>query len=216
MTEQNFKQMRHAMVASQLRTNAVDDPRVIDALTEVAREGHLPADKVAAAYIDRAVALPGGRGLNPPLTTARLINESHPQPTDKVLLVGAATGYAAALLGQLAGSVVALEESADLLDIAKAVTKAKAVKFVEGPLAAGWAEGAPYDVIIIDGAIEQLPDTLVDQLAEGGRLAAAQLDRGVTRLALGRKTGGGFALIPFLDAEAVALPGFTVPQAFTF
>lgn len=216
MTEQNFDQMRHAMVASQLRTNAVDDPRVIDAVARVARERHVPDARKAAAYTDRAIPLANGRALNPPLTTARLINEAQPQAGERVLLVGAATGYAAALLGQLVGSVTALEEDEALLATARGAVKAKAVGFVTGPLNQGWAEGAPYDLILVDGAIAHVPDALVDQLADGGRLATAILDRGVARLSIGRKSGKGFGLSAFVDAEAVTLPGFASPKTFTF
>ncbi len=216
MTDQNFEQMRHAMVASQLRTNGVDDPRVIEALGAVARERHVPADRVAMAYVDRAVPLGSGRALNPPLATARLLNEARPQPTERVLLVGAATGYAAALLARLAGSVVALEEDEALLEAAKATAKAKSVNFVAGPLADGWAKDAPYDLIFVDGAIEYVPEALVAQLAPEGRLVAAFLDRGVTRLGIGRKSGAGFGHVTIVDAEAAALPGFSRPKGFTF
>ncbi len=87
---------------------------------------------------------------------------------------------------------------------------------VEGPLAQGWPQGAPYDFILIDGAVEFVPDALIAQLRDGGRLAAALLERGVTRLALGRKAGDGFAMAAFADAAAAVLPGFVRPKTFTF
>ncbi len=216
MTDQNFDQMRRAMVASQLRTNAVEDPRVIDAMGRIARERHVPADRRAAAYIDRAVPLGGGRALNPPMTTGRLLSEAAPQPGETVLVIGAATGYAAALLGELVDKVVALDEASDLLETARAATRSKRVSFVEGPMAEGWTQGAPYDLILIDGAVEHIPAAIIAQLADTGRIATAIAERGVTRLAIGRRSGTGFGILPFVDAEAVILPGFATPKGFTF
>ena len=216
MTEQNFEEMRRAMVASQLRTTAVDDPRVIDAMGRVARERHVPSDRAAAAYIDRAIPLGRGRALNPPMATGRLLSEARSKSEDRALVIGAATGYAAALLGELVSSVTALDEDAALLDIARSATRAGNVAFVEGPLGDGWAKDAPYDLILIDGAVEHVPQAIIAQLAAGGRLATAIVERGVTRLAIGRRTSTGFGLIAFADAEAVILPGFAVPKGFTF
>lgn len=216
MTEQNYEQMRRAMVASQLRTTAVNDPRVVAAMNAVPRELHVPVENRAIAYIDRPVPLPGGRELNAPMSTGRLLTEAHVQPEDHVLIVGAATGYSAALLAELAASVVALEENATLLDIARQAVKSDKVRFVEGPLNAGWRKGAPYDLILIDGVVEDVPQAIVDQLAEDGRLATAIVDRGVTRLAIGRRAGKSFGYSAFADADAVPLPGFERPKSFVF
>jgi protein-L-isoaspartate(D-aspartate) O-methyltransferase len=215
-TRPDFEAMRHAMVVSQLRTSAVSDPRVVDAMGDVPREAFVPAAQVALAYRDAPLPLGGGRAINPPLITGRLLVAADIRPTDRVLLVGAAMGYAAAVLARLAGSVVALEEDAALASAARdAIADAK-VTVVEGPLKAGWAAGAPYDVIIIDGAVEELPEAIADQLAPGGRLATGLVDRGVTRLALGRRSEGGFGVVDFADLECVVLPGFAKPKTFQF
>jgi protein-L-isoaspartate(D-aspartate) O-methyltransferase len=211
VTHQDFEQMRRAMVDSQLRTNNVNDPRLIAALSAVPRERFVPADAQAAAYIDRPVPLGGGRFLNAPLATARLLAEVQPEPTDRVLVIGSATGYAAALLAGLVASVTALEEDAALVPVAT-----PGVTYVSGPLNAGWAAGAPYDLILIDGAVEQVPKAISDQLVDGGRLATGIVERGVTRLAVGRRAGAGFGLVTVLDAEAVILPGFAPAPVFTF
>ena len=217
MSNLDFQAMRRAMVDSQLRTNAVNDPRVMAAIEAVAREAFVPADRRALAYVDRAVPLSGDRALNPPLVTARLIVEAGVAAGDKVLVIGAASGYAAAVLAGLAQSVVALESDAKLASAAKAQLKGLAnVSVVTGDLAKGHAKAGPYDVILIDGAVEDLPDALVRQLADGGRLAAAVLDGGVSRLCVGYKTGGAFGLTPVMDADAVSLPGFEKPKAFRF
>ncbi|MFM7027175.1 MAG: protein-L-isoaspartate O-methyltransferase family protein [Chakrabartia sp.] len=217
MSNLDFQAMRRAMVDSQLRTNAVNDPRVTAAIESVAREAFVPADRRALAYVDRAVPLAGSRALNPPLITARLIVEAGVTAQDNVLVVGAASGYAAAVLAGLAKTVVALESDATLAAEAKAQLKAVAnISVVTGDLAKGHAKGAPYDVILVDGAIEQVPEALVRQLADHGRLAAAIIDGGVSRLCVGYKAGSGFGLTPVMDADAVVLPGFEKPKGFTF
>lgn len=211
MTHQDFDQMRRAMVDSQLRTNNVNDPRLIAALSAVPRERFVPAEAQVAAYIDRPVPLGGGRALNAPLATARLLAEARPTATDRVLVIGSATGYAAALLSGLVASVTALEEDAALVPV-----ETPGVRYVSGPLAAGWAENAPYDLILIDGAVETVPKAISDQLVDGGRLATGLVERGVTRLAIGRRAGDGFGLVTILDAEAVSLPGFAPAPEFIF
>ena len=217
MTNLDFQAMRRAMVDSQLRTNAVNDPRVTAAIEAVAREDFVPADRKAVAYIDRAVPLSDQRAMNPTLITARLIVDAGIHATDSVLIVGAASGYAAAVVAGLAASVVALESDADLVARAKQHLKGFAnVSVISGDLAKGHAKAAPYDVILIDGAVEHLPEALIRQLAEGGRLAAAVVDGGVSRLCVGFKAGQGFGLTPVMDADAVALPGFAQPKGFSF
>ncbi|TGX56334.1 protein-L-isoaspartate O-methyltransferase [Sphingomonas gei] len=211
-----FEVMRHAMVASQLRTNAVNDARVVEAMARVPREDYLPAEHRALAYRDGLLPLVGGRRHNSPLVIGRLLTEAHVQPGDHVLLVGAAGGYAAALLALLARSVVALEQDA-LVALARAALAAEAtVEVVQGPLDAGWATGAPYDLILVDGAVEQLPDALVAQLKPGGRVLTGLVDRGVTRLAAGTRSEGGFGLVDFMDIECAELPGFRRLRTFTF
>jgi protein-L-isoaspartate(D-aspartate) O-methyltransferase len=214
MTDQSFEAMRRAMVESQLRTTGVNDPRVIAAMSAVPRERFVPEERRALAYMDRPVALGGGRELNLPEATGALLTAAQVRPGDRVLLVGAATGYTAALLRELAGSVVALEENAELASVARSLLPG--VEIVEGPLNQGWSAGAPYDLIFVDGAIEQVPDALIHQLAEGGRLAAAIRENGATRLGLGRKAGAGFGMDLFADCEASPLPGFARPKTFVF
>jgi len=216
VTNLDFNHMRQAMVASQLRTTAVNDARVIAAMGAVPRERFVPQESAALAYIDRAIPLGAGRALNPPMTTGRLLTEAHPKAEDSALVIGGATGYAAALLAELVASVVSLEEDAALLAVARQAPASTRVSIVEGPLAAGWKKKAPYDLILIDGAVEVVPQAIIDQLADGGRLAAAIIDRGVARLSLGKRSGKGFGLVAFADAEAVPLPGFAQPKSFSF
>ena len=167
MTEHNFEHMRRAMVASQLRTTGTNDPRVLAAMGEVPRERFVPASRVSLAYADALVPLKPGRDFNSPMALGRLLTEAAPRPGERALVVGAATGYAAAVLARLVGPVVAVEEDAELAAEARANLSAGDVRLFEGPLAQGCADGAPYDLILIDGAVESVPDSLVAQLADG-------------------------------------------------
>jgi len=214
VTEQNFEHMRRAMVASQLRTTGVNDPRVVAVMAEVPRERFVPADRAILAYADLPLALCKGRELSPPMVTGRLLTQADVVPGEKVLVVGAGTGYAAELLHRLGAEVVALEEDAALLAIGQQA--APGVRWVTGPLAAGHQEGAPYDLILIDGAVEEIPGTLVEQLAQRGRLVGALVDQGVTRLVSGVRAGAGFGVQSFADAFAAHLPGFARPPVFSF
>ena len=216
MTEHVFEHMRRAMIASQLRTTGTNDPGVLAALGEVPRERFVPKDKLPLAYADALVPLKPGRHLNNPMALGRLLTEARPEKGDRALVIGAATGYAAAVLSRMIGRVVAVEEDPDLVTAAREALKGYDVTLIEGPMAEGHAAGAPYNLILIDGAVEYVPNALIDQLADGGRLAAGMIDRGVTRLSIGRKAGQGFGMAAFSDAAAAVLPGFARPKAFTF
>lgn len=206
---------RAAMVVSQLRTSGVSDARVVAAMAQVEREKFLPESQRPLAYRDRPLPLGNGRAQNPPLATGLLLTEARLQPTDKVLVVGAAGGYAAAVAAQLAAKVVAVEADPVLAAAARTALEGQA-ELVEGPLADGHPAGAPYDVLIVDGAVEELPVALAAQVAPGGRIVAGLLDRGVTRLASGLRSEDGFGLNPFADIEAAVLPGFEKPRGFKF
>lgn len=210
MTEQNFSSMRTAMVESQLRTSDVDDQRVIAAMARVPREDFVPAERRAMTYVDRPIPLGEGRALNPPLVTGRLLKEANVKAGDRVLLIGAATGYSAALLKALGAEVTAVEEEGG------PQTQAAGVTLVRGPLKAGVPAGAPYDLLFVDGAVEEVPATLVQQLADGARVVTGIVERGVTRLCSGRVVGGVLGLASLADIEMVVLPGFAAPERFRF
>lgn len=213
----DFAAMRTAMVASQLRTNAVSDARVIAAMASVPRERFVRTDMAPFAYRDSLVSLGGGRSLNLPIATGRLLTEARLLPSDRVLLIGAATGYTAAVLAELVATVIAVESDHALVAIARdALGADDRITIIEGPLEAGHPEGAPYDLIVIDGAVERVPDALVSQVRPGGRVVAGLVDRGVTRLAAGRRSEGGFAMMDFADVDCCLLPGFATPARFIF
>lgn len=213
----SFDVMRHAMVASQLRTTAVNDARVVAAMARVPRETFVPESVRAIAYRDTAIPLGDGRYANVPMATGKLLTEAALEKTDKVLLIGAAGGYTAAVLAEIVATVVAVESDAALAALARTALSGKpTVTLVEGDLAAGHAGGAPYDVLVIDGAVEHVPDALAAQVRPGGRVVSGIVERGVTRLARGVRSDSGFALTPFADVDCVGLPGFSTPKTFTF
>jgi protein-L-isoaspartate(D-aspartate) O-methyltransferase len=212
-----FDKMRAAMVASQLRTNAVNDPRVVAAMARVPREAFLPEAQRGLAYRDTAVPIAHDRAANLPIATGKLLTQARVLATDHVLLVGAAGGYAAAVLALLARDVVAVESDPALLAIAGPALKPYAnVALIEAELTAGAPDRGPYDLLMVDGAVEQLPDALIEQVRPGGRVVAGLIDRGVTRLAAGVRSHGGFGLSTFADIDCVVLPGFARPRVFTF
>ena len=205
----SFAVARRFMVESQLRPQAVINPAVLGAMDRIARERFVPAGQAALAYADRSVPLGNGRFLSPPVVTGRLLSELAPEPGERALIVGSASGYSAALLADMGVLVTALDTMAPLAEV-------PGVEFVSGPLTEGWAAGAPYDLVLIDAAIEYLPDAILDQLAPSGRLGAVLRDRGIDRLVIGRRTEQGFGLRSMADVDAPDLPGFERPVAFTF
>lgn len=211
MTEHNFSSMRAAMVESQLRTSDVDDTRVIAAMARTPREIFVPAARRSMAYVDRPVPLDNGRALNPPLATGRLLSELRIAPGETVLLIGAATGYCAALLVALGAKVTAVEEEGG-----PETATTDAIALVRGSLAAGAPGSAPYDILLIDGAVAEVPAAIVEQLAEGARVATGMVERDVTRLCTGRKVAGALGLASLADMEMVILPGFAAPERFVF
>ena len=213
----DFSAARRHMIESQLRPSDVSDPVVIAAMAVTAREVFVPASQQALAYIDRAVPLPGGRMLNPALSTGLLLTRAELSGSDKVLLIGAGTGYVAALLAGIVAQVVAVEDNRPLVEHASAALAGAAnVTIVESPMLEGHAAGAPYDVIIIDGAVQHVPESIVSQLAERGRLLTGLDDKGVSRLAIGRGQGHAFALVPFADTDIAPLAAFARPKSYSF
>ncbi len=208
----DFAAARAAMVENQLRPEGVTDPAVLDAMGKVPRENFVAALARPMAYVDRAVPIGDGRYLPAPAVLGSLLTQMMPLRGQRALVVGAGLGYSAAVLQAMGVIVTALESSTPLA----AAARSGGLEVSEGPLNAGWKKGAPYDQILIDGAVECIPDAIVDQLADGGRLGAALLERGITRLIVGRKVGGAFGYLSLSDAGVPALPGFTRPRAFTF
>jgi protein-L-isoaspartate(D-aspartate) O-methyltransferase len=208
----DFAAAREAMVESQLRPQGVTDPAVLAAMGTLQRELFLPSHTRPLAYVDRAVAIGEGRFLPAPPVLGQLLTQMMPRSGQRALVIGAGTGYSAAVLQRIGLEVVALESAPGLAASARDV----GIDVVEGPLEAGYAENAPYDQILFDGAVEIIPDAIVEQLADGGRLGVAIIDRGITRLAIGQKAAGAFGTLSIGDAGVPALPGFSRPKEFSF
>ena len=209
---QDFSLARRAMVDSQLRPEAVTDRGVLAAMGTVERERFVPKAAKALAYFDRSLPLTGARSMMPPAALGRLLSELAPRAGERALVVGSGTGYSAALLRAIGLDVVALESDQQLA----ASARDAGVETVTGDLTEGWKIGAPYDLILLDGAVEEVPPSLIKQLAPRGRIAGAIVDRGVKRLVIGRVAEGALGLRSLADAEVDILPGFERPRAFTF
>ena len=208
----DYAAARQAMVDSQLRPEGVNDPAVIAAMSAVPREQFVPEEARPLAYIDREVPLGEGRALPAPAVLGLLLTAAAPLRGERALVVGTATGYSAAVLAEMGLKTTAVESSTALA----AAARRNGVDVTEAPLEGGHSKGAPYALILIDGAVEVIPDALVDQLEDGGRLGAAIIDKGITRLVVGRKAGNGFGYHTIADASVPPLPGFQRPRAFTF
>jgi protein-L-isoaspartate(D-aspartate) O-methyltransferase len=215
----DFSAARRMMVDSQVRTSDVTDLRVIAAMLTVPRERFVPKASAELAYLDADLPVEPGRRLIKPMVLAKLIQAAEIRETDRVLIVGCATGYSAAVIEHLAGSVIALEQDPGLAQLAKDNLQALGAgnaTVVTGPLVGGWPAAAPYDVILLDGAVEDVPQVLVRQLKEGGRLLGVVGRPPVTKAVLVRSTGFESSSRPIFDAAAPALPGFAKPPAFVF
>ena len=211
---------RHNMVESQIRANNVTDPAIVDAFQAVPRELFVPKQARGIAYVDEDLPLGGGRFLMEPMVFARLLMMAEIGPDDLVLDVGGATGYGAAVLARLAAAVVAVEENEELAKTATETLSGLGVDnavVVEGPLTEGYPKQAPYNVIVIEGGVEEIPSALREQLADGGRLVAVvRSERGVGKATLFQSRGGGFSGRAVFDAATPEQAGFAKQPGFVF
>jgi protein-L-isoaspartate(D-aspartate) O-methyltransferase len=217
----DYADARKRMVDGQLRPNRVTDPRVLDAMRDLPREEFLPAAARARAYSDEDVPLPGGRTMVAPMVIARLAQLAAVRPGDRALVVCAGTGYGAAVLARCGARVTAIETDASLAAIAgralAANLPAGAVRIEPGRPTEGFPGGAPYDVILIEGEVPEVPAAIAEQLAEGGRLVTVLGNgrRGGVAV-LARRIGGAVSVTPVFDCATVALPAFQPVPGFVF
>jgi len=220
----DFTIARLNMVESQVRPNGITDRRIIAAIESVPRESYVPENRRALAYMDEDVVLEasdasqGPRALIEVMAFARMLQQAAIKPTDKVLIVGAETGYGAAVVSQIAASVVALECDPGLAARAQSnLAGAANVKVVEGPLAGGVAAEQPFDVILLEGRAEAVPQALIDQLADGGRLIGVVGERETSHACVYSRSGAAVAVRQVFDASVAALPGLKMKRpAFVF
>ena len=209
---------RFNMVEAQIRTSNVTDPRIHAAMGAVAREKFVPHAARALAYADVPVAVAPGRYLLDPRSFAKLLQLAQITAEDRVLDVACGTGYSSAVLGRLAAEVIALEQDADLVRIASELLAnvVGKVEVVQGGLIEGVKGQGPFDVIFVNGAIEQTPDILLAQLAEGGRLVTVMRESGQARAWLFVKQNGQVGRRPDFDADVPLLAGFKKAMGFIF
>jgi protein-L-isoaspartate(D-aspartate) O-methyltransferase len=208
------------MIESQLRPNKVTDERVIGAFMRLRRELFVPERLRGVAYVDDDLPLGHGRYMMRPMVAARLLQAADVEAKDTALVVGAGVGYEAALLAQLARSVVALEENPELARIGRSALvdhRFASVSYVEAPLSLGHRQRAPYDLILFAGAVTAIPGEINGQLAEGGHIAVVlRQHECVGRATLITRTGGALAPRIIFDAATPLLPGFVAKPGFVF
>ncbi len=192
-TAPDFTNARRAMIDSQLRTSGVNDPRTLAAMMQIAREDMVPQARAGQAYSDRAVPLGKGRALPAPLFHGRMLQEADIQAAERVLVVDCGAGYLAALAEVMGGKVTAIT-----------------------PEAATRRGQGEFDVVLIDGAVEEFPKPLIKRVAQGGRIFTGTVTRGVTRLAVGSVHGGRIALLPLAEMGIPILQEFSVQEEWSF
>jgi protein-L-isoaspartate(D-aspartate) O-methyltransferase len=190
-----FATARRAMIDSQLKVSGVNSPIVLGRMGAVPREDFVPRGARSNAYVDRAIALGGGRFLAAPLVQGRMLEEAAPTDSDRALLVDGGSGYMVELLRPLVGAFEAVSP---------------------GEATARSRKKGGFSLLVIDGAIEQLPETLADRLAENGRIVTGLLVRGLTRLAIGRKIAGEVTLVPLAEMGIPVLAEFAAPKGWSF
>lgn len=215
----DFADARNRMVDSQIRPNKVTHGRILNAMREVPRERFVPPAMLARAYVDEDVPLGEGRHLMEPMVLARLLQLGLPRAGQRALVAAAGTGYSAAVLAACGLSVVALEPSAALRTSGQPVLAelAPTVEYVAGPLAEGWAKGAPYDLILIDGAVRDIPPALGAQLSREGRIVTVRAGRGSTgKGVIAEPTSAGLHAQPMFDCSVPLIPDLLPKPGFVF
>lgn len=216
----DYTEARNRMVDLQLRPNRVSDPRVLQAMRDLPRERFLPPRLAVLAYADEDIDLGNGRVLMEPLVMARLVQLARVRPGERTLVIGAGTGYGAALFALCGAAVTALEQDDGLREMGRTALAAFAPRaaVVAGPLTAGWPPGAPWDLIVIEGAVLEVPDPIAAQLRpEAGRLIGVIAGGGRVGAAVeGERSAAGLRLLPAFDCATPVLPPFMPAPKFVF
>lgn len=215
----DFERARHLMVEAQVRTNDVTHAGVQAAMRRLPRERFVPSELASLAYSDQELDVGGGRVLLRPRDLAKLLQAADPRPGQRALEIAGASGYGAAVLAIAGCEVVSLEPSPDVsLAARSALDQAgvTGVTTVSTPAAQGWPDAAPYDLIVLNGAAEVVPEAWIAQLAEGGRLAVIVREGAAGSARLYLKSGGVTAYRAVFDAAPPVVPGLQAPRSFTF
>ncbi|WP_436397498.1 protein-L-isoaspartate O-methyltransferase family protein [Roseobacter sp. S98] len=215
----DFAARRTMMVDTQIRPSDVTKFPIIDAMLTIQRENFVPASHREAAYMGENLSLGPSRVMLEPRTLAKMLDALDISNSELVLDVGTGLGYSSAVIAHMAEAVVAVEEDEDLArDAQEALTEAGADNVImhEGPLAEGAAQHGPYDVIVLQGGVRELPQNLPDQLKDGGRIACLFVEGALGEVRIGRKSGGAISWRMAFNAGAPVLPGFDREAAFEF
>lgn len=213
----DYNVARKNMIECQIRPNKVIDEALIASIGDAPRERFLPEALRAVAYVDEGLRLSAERNLMEPVALARLLQALNVTPADAVLDIASGTGYAAAVMARLAGAVFALESDADLQAKAAALFAELALDNIvpeDGDLAAGCPEHAPFNAILIEGAVDAVPPAILEQLADGGRLVAVVMENGIGRATLYRKDGDHLSRRVLFDANVPVLKEFRNSPVF--
>ena len=213
----DFSSRRSTMVDTQVRPSDVTKYPIIDAMLTVPRELFVPADKREMAYVGEHVGLGGGRVMLDPRTLAKMLEAANIQNQETVLDIGSGLGYSAALAAHIADAVIAVEDSADrVADAENALSEAGVdnVAVVEGALPEGAPKSGPYDVILVEGAVETVPQALTDQLKDGGRIVAIFMTGALGAVRVGYRVDGAVNWRFAFNASAPLLPGFEAARSF--
>ncbi len=214
----DFAANRTMMVDTQVRPSDVTKFPIIDALLTVRREAFVPQSRREVAYADANITLGAGRVIFEPRTLAKMLDAMGIEQGDMVLCVGAGLGYSAAVLSRMAEAVIAVEQDADMARDAETILAeqgADNVVVIEGDLAAGAAKHGPYDAIIIEGGVENVPTSLTDQLKDGGRIGAVFMRGGLGECRIGYKAGSQVNWRLAFNASAPVLSGFEAEASFS-
>ncbi|MEK9677122.1 MAG: protein-L-isoaspartate O-methyltransferase [Rhodospirillaceae bacterium] len=214
----DYELARRNMVESQVRTNRVTHAGLVEAMETVPREKFVPEHLAGIAYVDEAIPLGEGRFVMEPMVLALLLQTAEIDKDDVVLMVGCGSGYGAAIVARLAATVVVVDDNAALAQQATdnlVAMEADNVAIMESPMAEGNAKQGPYDVIVFNGAVGEIPDAIISQLADGGRLVAivAKGD-GLGKGTLVQKFGSSVVSREAFDAGTPVLPGFEKKAEF--
>lgn len=208
------------MIDSQIRPNGITDGRIIQAMAALPRELFVPQARRSVAYMDEDIDIGGGRALMEPMALAKLVQLAEIDAEEKVLHIGCGTGYATALLARLAYSVIAIDEDQAFVDQAAANLAALQIenaKVHKAAHAAGWKAAEPYDAIVIDGRVPMVPEALLQQLQDGGRLVAVVGDQAVATATVFTRHDGAISSMPAFEASVARLPGVVAERpAFVF
>ncbi|MBF9046574.1 protein-L-isoaspartate O-methyltransferase [Rhodobacterales bacterium LSUCC0031] len=215
----DYAERRRTMVDTQVRPSDVTSFPILDAMLSIPREAFVPDAKRDLAYAGAPVDLGGGRQLMEPRSIAKMLQALNVQPGELVLEIAPGLGYGTALLARLADAVVAVEEDAGLAADAEAALSAQEIDnaaVLSAPLTAGSAKNGPYDVIVAFAGVEVMPQVLIDQLKEGGRIMAVFMQGALGEVRLGRKIDGAMSWRAEFNATAPVLPGFARVLGFVF